>query len=221
MQNESSLALENLHRIADVIVATFGNFCEVAIHDFSDLQHSLVYLAGNVTKRKLGAPVTDLALKEWKQEGDSARDIANYRTVAGQGRMLKSATIFLRDTGGNVIGALCINFDMTDFMDAVSLIRDFFTVDNHNREVTGEETFANTVDETIGALIKETIEQIGKQPGTMKIEDRVNFVDILEKKGTFLIKGAISHVAVLLGVSKFTIYNYLQKAKSKEKIGTL
>jgi predicted transcriptional regulator YheO len=221
VRNETNFQFENLRRIADVFAATFGKFCEVAVHDFSDLQHSLVYLAGEVTERKLGAPVTDLVLKVWKREGENVRDIINYRTMAGNGRTLKSSTIFLRNTDGNVVGALCINFDMTEFMDACSLIRDFSAIEDRPKDVIGGETFANAVDDTIDALIRESVDQIGKQPATMKMEERVNFIDILEKKGTFLIKGAVSHVATLLGVSKHTVYNDLQKAKFREKLGKI
>lgn len=221
MKNIGSLEFENLQRVADIVASTFGRLCEVAIHDFFDLEHSLIYIAGDVTKRRLGAPVTDLVLREWKRLGDSVNDIANYRTVTKNGRTLKSSTIFLRNKHGKIIGAFCINFDITQFLDAGSLIKEFSNVVNLGKENIEGETFANSVDETIDSLINQALSHVGKQPPNMQMEDKINFVGILEKKGTFLIKGAVHYVAALLGVSKFTIYNYLQKAKYREKINAL
>ena len=212
---------DNLRRIADVFVSTFGKFCEVVIHDFSNLKHSVVYIAGNVTKRKIGSPVTDLVLREWKSEGDKVEDLANYKTFTKNGRALKSSTIFLRNERGKIAGAFCINFDITEFLEAGSLIREFSNVAEFGKENGKAETFAVSVDETIDSLIEQTIDQIGKQPPNMQMNDKISFVDILDKKGAFLIKGAVSHIAALLGVSKFTIYNYLQRAKAREKINAL
>ena len=115
MKESAPLMLANLQRIADIVVATFGKFCEVAIHDFSDLKHSLVYISGDVTRRKPGAPITDLVLREWRRAGEKVHDLANYKTITRNGRILKSSTIFLRNKHGKIIGAFCINFDMTEF----------------------------------------------------------------------------------------------------------
>jgi len=39
-------------------------------------------------------------------------------------------------------------------------------------------------------------------------------VKALENKGAFQIKGAVDQVAILAGVSKYTVYNYLQKVRA-------
>ena len=39
-------------------------------------------------------------------------------------------------------------------------------------------------------------------------------VQTLEYQGAFLIRGAVAYVAKALGVSKFTVYNYLKEARS-------
>ena len=220
-KNIGSFDIQNLKSIADIVASTFGKYCEVVIHDFSDLDHSLIYITGDVTKRKPGAPITDLVLKEWKREGNGVGDLANYKTITRDGKVLKSSTAFLRDMEGKIVGAFCINFDVTQFLDARYLIKDFSHVTNLDKGNIEGESFSNTVDETIESLIDQAINQVGKQLPTMQREDKIAFIGILEKKGTFLIKGAVSYVAALLGVSKFTIYNYLQKAKSIDKLNFL
>ncbi|NJL27059.1 MAG: hypothetical protein HC897_03830 [Thermoanaerobaculia bacterium] len=44
-----------LRRLAEGIVAVIGPFCEVVVHDFGDLEHSVVVIAGDVTGRRPGA----------------------------------------------------------------------------------------------------------------------------------------------------------------------
>jgi predicted transcriptional regulator YheO len=56
--------------------------------------------------------------------------------------------------------------------------------------------------------------EIGKRPASMNTEEKIRLVKILEKKGAFQIKGMVGQVALRLGVSNFTIYNYLKKIRA-------
>ncbi|HHW42650.1 transcriptional regulator [Desulfofundulus thermobenzoicus] len=209
--------LENLKSIARVVAETFGRNCEVAVHDLQNLEHSLVYLAGNVTKRQPGAPVTDLVVKVLRRKANRAEDLVNYKTITRDGRLLKSSTIFIRDDRGEIFAALCLNFDLTDLLNFHSLCSEFCQVGSL-QEDDQSETFAVTVQETIESLISQAIDIMGKQPVTMKTEDKVRLVGLLEEKGAFLIKGAVDYVAAVLGVSKFTVYNYLKRVRSTRSL---
>lgn len=185
----------------------------MSIHDFEDVEHSLIYIAGKVTKRKVGAPLTDLVLRVWRQAKDGVKDIPNYRTTTKDGRILKSSTSFIRDAKGKVIGAFCINIDTTEFQNSIYLLQEYIENDTAFDEQNSE-TFASTVGETIEAIVNRAIAKIGKQPSTMSQNEKVKFVEVIEDDGAFLIKGTVDYVASRLGVSKFTVYNYLQKARS-------
>jgi predicted transcriptional regulator YheO len=63
--------LTRLIPIAEGIARTLGESCEVVIHDLRNPESSLVYIAGDVTGRKLGAPLTNLSLQILKQKGKS------------------------------------------------------------------------------------------------------------------------------------------------------
>lgn len=213
--NEKKILLENLKNIADSLVKMYGRNMEVVVHDFEDLKHSLMYISGNLTKRKVGAPVTDLVVKAWRNEGDQVEDIIGYRSTTKEGRILKSSTIFIRDEKRKVVGALCINYDVTDLL-GVTYELETLTFTSPNKQVGKSETFASTVTETIDALIEQSVAEIGKQPPSMTIDERVKIIGLLENKGTFLIKGAIDYIATRMGVSKYTIYNYLQKFRANQ-----
>lgn len=214
------IILENLKGVARMIADAFGRHCEVVVHDLRDLEHSLIYVAGEITGRPIGAPITDLVVKALHREGDAAQDIVGYKTVAKDGRVLKSSTAFIRDEKGKIFAALCLNYDLTDFLNFSGLLQDFTQLHSINNEEK-QETFATTVQETIESLVNQAIAMMGKQPATMATEDKVRFVGILEEKGAFLIKGAVDYVATILGVSKYTVYNYLNKVRSIVGLNTL
>jgi predicted transcriptional regulator YheO len=197
-------------RTADMLVKMYGTRCEVAVHDFKDLKKSLIYLAGNVTGRKIGSPITDLVLKELAKPEEVIKDIPNYKTQTTKGQIMKSSTVFLRDHEEKPIGALCINYDISLFVQFGGEIEEFIHFDTNE---TTTESFFSTVQDVIHGMVDEVLLGFKKAPSNMTIDEKVECVRILDKKGTFLIKGATEYVAHALGVSKFTVYNYLQKIR--------
>src|SRR5215212_7308520 len=110
---------ENLKAIAQSIVQTLGEHsCEVIIHDLTDLEHSIIWVEGNVTSRCIGGAMTDLGISKVRA-GDFQHAI-NYVTHTEDGRTLKSCSVFLRDSAGKCWGAFCINVDITPFVGMVN-----------------------------------------------------------------------------------------------------
>lgn len=216
---EKEVILGMLKQVADSIVSFWGRHCEVAVHDLTQLEKSLVHIAGDVTKRKPGSPITDLVVKALRRDGNRVEDLPNYRTITKDGRVLKSSTFFFRGKRGRVVGALCINLDTTDFMNTIHFVETFARTSD-NKGQNHRETFASTVNETIGSLVEQIVGEIGKQPSSMSTEERFQFVKALEEKGAFLIKGAVDQVASITGVSKYTIYSYLQKIRTNRAVAT-
>lgn len=208
---------ENLKRVAAVAVQMFGKNCEVAVHDFSKLPHSLVHIEGKVTKRKVGAPITDLVIRRLRDEGDAVRDIDSYRTVSRSGRILKSSTTFIRDETGKVIGAYCANFDITDHLNSIAILNELIQIESPADDEK-KETFANSLDETIESLMAKEIKQIGKQPASMSKKERIELLQAMEYQGVFMLRGAIDHLAKIFGVSKYTIYNNLKEIRTGDQI---
>ncbi|MGD6895512.1 helix-turn-helix transcriptional regulator [Bacillus infantis] len=214
MKESAKPVFDLASRTADMLVAMFGKRCEVAVHDFSSLKNSLVYIAGDLTGRQIGSPITDLVLNELAKKKDKVDDIPNYRTQTKKGAILKSSTIFLRDGENHVVGALCINYDISLFMQFGGEIEDFISI--HSGE-TKEENFYSSVQDVIHGMVEQVLNGLKKSPSIMQLEEKVECVRQLEEKGAFLIKGATDYVANVLGVSKFTVYNYLQKIRTESE----
>jgi predicted transcriptional regulator YheO len=207
-----------LAQISDAIVGTFPRNFEVVVHDLSQPKKSIKHIVGDVTHRKIGGPVTDLVVKALHQEGREIRDRHNYKTNTKDGRVLKSTTAFIRDLKGEVVAALCINFDMTDYLNAAHALEIFTSTVSTFNGPDKAETFASSISETIEALFDQAVAKIGKQPASMPIEEKVELVKELEASGLFKIKGAIDQVALLMGVSKYTVYNYLKRVHTEKAI---
>ncbi len=210
--NENELILSNLKQLADTVAKTFTSSLEVVIHDLSKPQNSIIYIAGNVTDRQVGGPVTDLVLQLLHQEGNNIQDRYNYKTISKDGRELKSSTAFIKNSSGEVVAAFCINFDITQCLNAQQVLEMLTSTDD---AYNNNESFATTVDETIDSLFDKVVHKIGKQPASMTKQERIELVTELENLGVFQIKGSIEHVGIRMGVSKYTIYNYLKTNKAR------
>ncbi len=202
-------------RTADVLANMFGRHCEVAVHDFRNLDHSLIHLAGCLTNREIGAPITDLVLNVINQSPDHSvvHDLVNYRTTTKSGIEMKSSTIFLRDSDHRIVGAMCINVQINDLRYMHTIIGNFLSFNDSQEHE--EESFPTTVQEMVEEMVLRATAEIGVSSTAMTVDEKLSCVAALEKKGVFLIKGAVDFVASTLGISKYTLYSYLQRIRSE------
>ncbi|HIP40064.1 MAG TPA: transcriptional regulator [Desulfocapsa sulfexigens] len=207
---EKEQIFQNLRQIADAIHALFGPNCEIVIHDLSDLQKSLVYMKGDVTGRKVGAPATDLLAKLLQQIPERGDHRHNYKSVTADGRCLKSATTIIKDSKGKAVAAFCINLDTTKYFNAIQSLLPFI----HDLETgiyPSKETFTDSPGDTVKTLFVQAVEEMGVQPSAMSIEEKRRFIEKLKQNGAFQFKGAVEQVAGFMDVTKCTVYNYLKK----------
>lgn len=213
--NENQHILDRYKPVADMIFATFGTNCEVVLHDLQNVQSSLIYIKGTVTGRELGAPTTEVILKELRQHGNQVKDKLGYTTRTKEGKLVKTSISFIRNDHGEVIGFLGINFDITAFSMVNQIIKDFSsTTDFDQVDTHSNESYAKNIEEVFDHLITTALTETGVQIQDMSREDKIRFVQNLEEKGTFLIQGSAERIANVLSVSKQTIYNYLEVKKS-------
>jgi predicted transcriptional regulator YheO len=205
-----------LERLAEGIVAVVGPHCEVVVHDFSDPEHSVVLIAGNVTGRRVGAPVPDLSFISGELDRDTP-DQMNYRARIGS-HHLQSSTIWIRDTDGTPIGAVCINVDYSDLTHARDLLDKLATSTRNVSDLVITDTFAKDVGDLIELSVSEFLRQEDLQSvEAMGYEDKLRLIQSLEERGLFRIRGAVNRVADMLDVSRASIYNYRSSLKQKKE----
>ena len=81
--------------------------------------------------------------------------------------------------------------------------------DAANGEVDAADDVTSIIDGLIDSILR------GTDAGQMNRKKCVELVRFMDEKGIFLVKGAIDKVAARLGVSKVTIYSYLDEAKGR------
>lgn len=213
--------IKSLIPLVKTIALTFGKNCEVVLHDLSDPQSSIVAIEhGHITGRKIGDPVTDFALAAWRKGGfgDSKEDkIINYKTKTKNGKILKSSSVFIRDQNNEIVGCLCINYDMEGYLMFKHIMDEFCSITDL-AEQKEEETFVKDIDEILDSIIDKAIKEVGKPISLMQKEDNLRVVEIIDEKGGFMIKGAIDLLAQKLNLSRYTVYNYIDELKAKKKV---
>ncbi|MGH2549763.1 MAG: helix-turn-helix transcriptional regulator [Thermomicrobiales bacterium] len=202
--------VELLRPIVQGIHSTFGSRCEVVLHDYRDPEHSIVAVAGDITHRNIGGSVTQMGLAVIA-EGEDATDQINYITRTQDGRVLKSSTIVLRNHAGNVFGALCINFDVTDFRMLVGALGEMAGATD--APVTPV-AFSDDFGQVIRAVIDEEEVALGRSIDRMNKQDRLTIFRALENRGVFTLQRAVPQVAEYLGISRATAYNYLEEIRA-------
>ncbi len=179
------------------LAAMLGPGNEVLLHDFSRLPDSIAAIAGDLTHRTVGGPMTDLLLGLIRR--GTTQDLINYRTNNPDGRPIRSSTLFLRDADGVAIGCLCVNSELSEAISEDVRRRD--------------ESFPPDVDSLQRFLVDRAIAKVGVQPSEMKKQQKAAVVRELDEAGFFLIRDSVDHVAGRLDVTRYTIYNYLNEIR--------
>ncbi|MGK9253639.1 helix-turn-helix transcriptional regulator [Paenibacillus humicus] len=212
-----SQTLPLLRELAQGIAAQFGERCEVVVHDWSQpYESTIVHIEhGHVTGRKVGDPGTNLGLEVMRGTSEGGHR-QNYVTRTKDGRLLRSTSIYLKNDAGTAIGALCINFDISELLAAEKALQGLVGM----QELPPvQESFVSNVGDLLDSLIQEAEDAVGRPPALMSREERIRFIALLDRKGAFLIKKAGEKVCAYLSISKYTLYSDLEEAKATDAEG--
>lgn len=202
--------LEKFIPIANLIANTFGKNCEVVIHDLAIPQESVVYTVNNhVTGRKVGQTFDHLIKNVLLSKNFKDDYLSNYLHEDPSGKRIKSSTALIRDNEDKVVGALCVNFDITLMDDFESWLEEFtfVEVEEVEQEIEPFKNVEDIVDDLIDKIIGDN------NIAEMKRMDKIQLIKFMDEKGIFLMKNSIDKVAEKLHVSKVTIYSYLDEVR--------
>lgn len=104
-KNSIHPVLRAVMQVIPGLAETLGDGIEVLVNDFSHPEDAMLAIAGNITGRQPGAPLSDMVLKRLRQ-GTLKEDMINYYSRTPDGRELRSSTILVRDGDGQVLGCL-------------------------------------------------------------------------------------------------------------------
>lgn len=212
-----SKKLETLKQLADGIAAHFGSKCEVVIHDVNSrhMDHSIVYIVnGHVTGRKVGDGASKVVLDQLRSQNMETKDHLRYLTRTPDGKILKSSSLYIRNSKGVVVAIFSINYDVTTLMLIKQEVEDM--VLPAESEPKEPEKLIN-VNDVLDELIKQSVTMIGKPVALMNKDDKIQAIRFLNESGAFLITKSGDKVAKYFGISKYTLYSYIDANKKQEE----
>ncbi|WP_328458022.1 helix-turn-helix transcriptional regulator [Amycolatopsis sp. NBC_00438] len=209
---ERDAILAALAPVADGIAATLGSFCEVVVHDFRQPDSSVVAIAGSVTERTVGGSMSEIGMGLLAQ-GDDAEDQLNYVTRTASGKLVKSSTMLVRDSGGAVFGALCVNLDVTALSQLRTLVGELADVGTTAEPPTT--TFGDDIDAVVDAIVDEHQLRLNKPWAALSRDERLDLFRSLHARGVFAVRRAVPQVAARIGISRASAYNYLSDIRAQ------
>lgn len=202
--------LAALTPVVDGLAATFGPSCEVLLRDYRRGEQSVVAVSGQVTGRRVGGAMSEIGLSMLAKGGEEAANDLNYVTRTPDGRVVKSSTMPLRDERGRLIGALCVNIDVTALRRASDVLSALAGVSPVELPAT---TFTNDFTDVVDAVVRAEELVRGKPFGGLSRVERLNLVDALDERGVFAVRNAVPRVAERLGMSRSGLYADLAEAR--------
>ena len=201
-------AIDMLDRIAKGIAEMFGTNCETVVNDLDDATHPILAIYnGHVSGREVGSTL-DVTGVEQDLCLDS--DVLNLLAVTPNGQQTKSSTFSIKGEGYHL--GLGINYDFTPLTYVNRVLLDLM-----HTEVDFRSALYRNRDTGIGELCDTAILRVGKPIREMNKGDRLRVVELLKNMDAFSYRRAVPFVATHLGVSRYTVYKYLDEVAAKER----
>ncbi|MEV0974007.1 helix-turn-helix transcriptional regulator [Microtetraspora glauca] len=209
---EADALFAAMRPVVDGIQATFGRKCEVVLHDYRRLEHSVIAVAGDVTGRRVGSAMSQIGLSMLRQ-GDDAKDDLNYVTRLPDGRVIKSSTILLRTSDSHVVGAVCVNLDVTEMRAAGRLLIEM--AGDLDPLESPSTTFGTDIESVVDGVLAEVEDALGHPLTRLTVAERTEVFRQLDQRGLFQLRRAVPMVAERLGMSRQSVYNYITRLKEE------
>lgn len=215
--------LQSYIELVNFLGQAMGPNCEVVLHDLTDPDNAIIAIAnGHISGRKIGGPTTDLVLKILKEGLERGQSfIANYNARVKNNNICRSSSFFIRDETDKIIGVLCVNVDISNFVETRKLLDGLINceVQSHTSiKATADvvnvfEHLHSSIDDVLTAIIDNVLNKYSITPDRMSLDEKIDVVKQMSTNGLFLLKGGLSELASRMQISEPTIYRYLNKIK--------
>ena len=204
----------------------------MVIHDVGAKhpEHSIVAIEnGHVTGRKVGDGASHVVLEQVRQADAQPSDHLSYLTKTPDGKILKSSTMYIRGRNGKVAAILGMIPEglilLTSVVFAVSVLRlsryktlvqDLYCTESLARVDVGEPEKIVNVNDLLDELIAQSVALVGKPVALMNKEDKMRAIGFLSQSGAFLVTKSGDKIAKYFGISKYTLYSYIDKQQEEK-----
>ena len=207
--------LDFYKRLAKALATEFGENCEVLVHDLTggDPEHTIVAIEnGHVSHRQTGDGPSRVALEAMQEKNPrNLKDRAGYLLKTHDGRIVKSSTVYIRNEQGDVDGIFCVNYDITNLLMVQKAVASLLS---HGEEPRTPASIPQNVNELLDDLIEQSVEKVGKPVALMTKDDKISAIQFLNNAGAFLVTKSGDKVSKYFGISKYTLYSYIDASKN-------
>jgi predicted transcriptional regulator YheO len=202
--------------LVDFLGACLGPYTEVVLYSFSDINESVIAICNaGISGIELGDPLTSFAINAMKDKGKVGPPYyLNHLTHSKSNKPLRSNSFLILDKQGNPKGMFTTHTDVTHYKQAANLLEmlAYLPEQSPSNKTNSQEELGNQSPvEMIKSIVNEVTHAIGVSPDRMTTMEKTEIVNRLNQEGFFLIKGAVSQVAAMIGSSEATVYRYLSR----------
>lgn len=208
------LILESYKGLCDGLAGYLGPGYEIVLHSLEDFENSVVYIInGEYTGRKIGSPITSLALNMLNKIQNNANKEGHisYFTTNRRGEPLKSSTITIKGENNRIIGLLCINLYLNTPLH--SFIGSLHETGFEKKEDLAE-NFVDDTDELISKAFYDAQRMVLQDHSISSSYQNKEIISNLYDQGIFNLKDSVLKVAEMLHISKNTVYLHLRNLRN-------
>ena len=145
------------------------------------------------------------------RDPEDIKDHYAYQIKTSDGKILKSTTTFVKGEDGEVHYIVAINYDISALLMIDASLQSLMHVEEQKQD---EPTaIVGNVHDMLDSLIEQSVSLVGKPAALMNKEEKVRAIQFLNDAGAFLITKSGDKVAKYFGISKFTLYSYIDVNK--------
>lgn len=211
--------ITNLIAAMKALGHTLPSNTEIVLHDLTKPKESVVFIVnGSISGRSIGSPLLsgpddDIGFLELFSERHppfSHKIISGYITTTSDGKKLNSASTLYYDSVGKISVGFCINVDTSIVLQSIHLLENLLPFRDN------DSLASNSVEKLTKQSVKEYLFRNPKKDDEMNKNFRNRIISELYSAGFFKMKGSVNMIANELGITRYTVYNYIDKIKIKK-----
>ncbi|OAI84720.1 helix-turn-helix transcriptional regulator [Pseudomonas putida] len=222
MPSERQLVLNVLHATVRMLGTVLGRNTEVVLHDLTRPEHSVLAIVnGHLSGRQVGSPILagprhdrgfDAVLHAALEKGSQAPVvIGNYPTLGHDGKAFRSATAVFRDAAGEPFASLCVNTDLSGIAAAQACLEQLLATAEDPAQPPAQPP---DLEQLMTRIIDGALQDARARGVRFGKAQKLEAVRQMHDGGLFIVKGAVEKAAAALGVSRYTVYNYLEEIRN-------
>ena len=198
-----------LIKFCDFISHLMGPQTEVVLHDRTG--KILWITGGEITGRAAGQQEQPSAMEmiARQQAAEGSDFCTGYKSFSRKGTPLRSSSLFFRDEKGALDYVLCVNQDISAYVNLQEMLGAFI---GDRPEVQQVQPDNDSLDDVVMKMILGEIARL-KPSDLESKEDKLRLIARLNEKGIFGARGAGGTVCELLHIAQPTLYKYLQELR--------